>query len=70
MVIRASEEATAFSPSASQPFGLPKQLERLRLILDPGQIQPVAPDPFVRSDRTGAPHPDGNVLPGPFNHLD
>ncbi len=60
----------AFSPSASQPFGLPKQLERLRLILDPGQIQPVAPDPFVRSDRTGAPHPDGNVLPGPFNHLD
>ncbi len=60
----------AFSPSASQPFGLPKQLERLRLILDPAQIQPVAPDPFVRSDRTGAPHPDGNVLPGPFNHLD
>ena len=59
----------AFSTSASQPFGLPKQLERLNLILDPARIQPVAPDPLVRSDRTGAPHPEGNVLPGPFNHL-
>ena len=59
----------AFSTSASQPFGLPKQRERLNLILDPARIQPVAPDPLVRSDRTGAPHPEGNVLPGPFNHL-
>ena len=60
----------AFSPSASRPFGLPSQLARLNLILDPAEVQSVSPDPLVTSDRTGAPHPEGKVLPGPFNQLD
>ena len=59
-----------FSPSASQPFGLPSQMERLNLITDPSLIQPVAPDPLVSGDVTGVPHPEGSVLPGPFNCLD
>ena len=55
--------------SADAPFGLPHQLARLRLLLRPEDVRPVAPDPLVRADCAGCAHPEGNVLPGPFNSL-
>ena len=58
-----------FCEAANRPFALFGQLERLGLLFKPDEIQPVAPDPLVSSDRTGAPHPVGPVLPGPFNTL-
>ena len=39
------------------------------MITAPEGIRPVAADPMVDCDRTGAAHPEGGVLPGPFNAL-
>ena len=60
----------SFHVSQEQPFALPSQLKRLNLIRSPEAIRPVAPDPLVDTDRTGAPHPAGAVLPGPFGSLE
>ena len=58
-----------FRQSAKEPFGLPSQLARLNLILDPALVKRVSPDPMVSSDLTGEQHPEGKVLPGPYNTL-
>jgi hypothetical protein len=62
--------ALTFSESAEAPFGLPRQLERLRLLCRPGDVSPVAPDPLVASDYEEREHPRGPVLPGPFAAFD
>ena len=51
---------------AEETWGFPGQSG---LIRRPEDVRPVAPDPLVPGDFTGAPHPDGGVLPGPFNAL-
>ncbi len=67
--VRLDEESGQFSfcPSADQPFALPAQLKRLRLILSPEDIHSVQPDPLVSCDFLASPHPDGPVFPGPLN---
>ena len=62
-------ERLILTECAQPPFDLPGQLRRLQLIQSPDGIRPVAPDPLVACDRTGAAHPDGPVLPGPYNAL-
>ena len=56
-------------PCEEAPFALPSQMKRLKLILSPASIRPVAPDPLVSCDASGAPHPEGPVFPGPYNAL-
>lgn len=51
---------------AEETWGFPG---RPGLIRRPEDVRPVAPDPLVPGDCAGAPHPDGGVLPGPFNAL-
>ena len=51
----------SFRPSADRPAGLPGQAERLGILLDPAQVQRVAPDP----DLPGA--GSDPVLPGPYD---
>ena len=47
-------------PSEEGPFGLPAQLRRLNLLLDPERVAPVAPDPLALRGET-----EKTVLPGP-----
>ena len=43
-----------------------KQMERLKLLFDPRQVQKVPAVKGVDCDWTGAPREEGPVLPGPF----
>ena len=54
---------------AKMPSVIPDMLKHLKMITAPEGIRPVAADPMVDCDRTGAAHPEGSVLPGPFNAL-
>ncbi|MBR0387650.1 MAG: right-handed parallel beta-helix repeat-containing protein, partial [Clostridia bacterium] len=54
---------------AKMPSVIPDMLKHLKMITAPDGIRPVAADPMVDCDRTGAAHPEGSVLPGPFNAL-
>ncbi|MBR2603259.1 MAG: right-handed parallel beta-helix repeat-containing protein, partial [Clostridia bacterium] len=54
---------------AEMPSVIPDMLKHLKMITAPEGIRPVAADPMVDCDRTGAAHPEGSVLPGPFNAL-
>ena len=72
-IFRALDEETGAltcTESAEAPFGLPRQLERLRLLCRPGDVSPVEPDPLVASDYEEREHPRGPVLPGPFAAFD
>ena len=50
-----------FSPPSAPPPGLPAQLRRLNLILDPAQVKKVKADPDLPGDSPA------EVLPGPFD---
>jgi len=55
------EGKTVFRPAESAPMGLPSQLKRLNLLLDPSDVRKVAADPDL-------PWPQpSEVLPGPFD---
>ena len=56
----------AFRTAKEGPFAMPRQLERLQMILDPEQVKPVAAAEGVPCDLTGAPRTGEPVLPGPF----
>ena len=57
----------AFAEAPSGPDSPAYQFPRAEPALSIGRVLPVPPDPLVREDCTGAPHPEGAVLPGPFN---
>lgn len=59
------ETGVTLKSSEKSPFGLPRQIERLQLILNPEEIKPVPMDSHVPADRDGLPHAE-HVLPGPF----
>ena len=46
-------------------FVLPRQLERLHVLMDPAGISAVPADPHVPADRNGTPR-RSTVLPGPL----
>lgn len=52
--------------SADKPFAFGKQLERLKMIIDPRQVAKVPAAEGVPCDFTGAPLAGDQVLPGPF----
>ena len=58
--------AVRFAPCAEKPFAPRGMLENLKMAWTTEDIRPVTPDPLVSCDRTGTPHPEGAVLPGPF----
>ena len=60
--------AVTVKTSTQAPFGLPRQMERLQLILNPDMIGKVAADAQVPADKEGVPH-GAVVLPGPFAAL-
>ncbi len=51
--------------SQQAPFALPRQLERLQVILNPQDVRPVDADAHIPADKEGRPHGE-QVLPGPF----
>ena len=52
-----------FRPAAQGPFGFGKQLERLKMILDPGKVRKVKADPDMPGET------NEYVLPGPFQEF-
>ena len=57
------------TPPADAPFALPRQLERLNMLMSPRDLSPVSSDPLVSVDFNGEPRPEGDVLPGPFSRI-
>ncbi len=56
----------AFRKAKDGPFAMPRQLERLHMILDPLEVRPVKAAEGVPCDITGAPRTGETALPGPF----
>ena len=50
-------------------FAAAARFGRTNLLRAVADVRPVAPDPLVAADCTGEKHPEGAVLPGPFNTL-
>ena len=62
----AEKRTAVFRKAKDRPFAMPKQMERLNMILDPAQVQPVPAAEGVFCDISGAPRTGEKVLPGPF----
>lgn len=62
------ETGVTVKTSENAPFGFPRQMERLQLVMNPLDIKTVAKDIHVPADKNGLAH-DETVLPGPFAAL-
>ena len=62
----AEKRTAVFRKPKDRPFAMQKQLERLNMILDPAEVQPVPAAEGVPCDISGAPRTGEKVLPGPF----
>ena len=62
----AERKSAVFRAAAEGPFAMPRQLERLNMIMDPRKIRRVPATEGVSCDIHGTPRTGEDVLPGPF----
>ena len=64
--IDADKKTAVFRTAQERPFAMPRQLERLNMIMDPRKVRRVPATDGVPCDITGTPRTGDDALPGPF----
>ncbi|MBR0514006.1 MAG: right-handed parallel beta-helix repeat-containing protein [Clostridia bacterium] len=64
--IDAEKKTAVFRTAQEKPFAMPRQLERLNMIMDPRKVRRVPATDGVPCDITGTPRTGDDALPGPF----
>ncbi len=64
--IDAEKKTAVFRTAQERPFAMPRQLERLNMIMDPRKVRRVPATDGAPCDITGTPRTGDDALPGPF----
>ena len=64
--IDAEKKTAVFRTAQEKPFAMPRQLERLNMIMDPRKVRRVPATDGVPCDIIGTPRTGDDALPGPF----
>ena len=64
--IDADRKTAVFRTAKERPFAMPRQLERLNMIMDPRKVRRVSATDGVPCDISGTPRTGDDALPGPF----